>query len=429
MCTNDRCPPPFMNLDDTLIPDTIRQVFVHLGHNKLTTVQMQCWPAVLAGLNILAISPTGSGKTFAYGFGAIPHLMHQIDLQKGLQSGQKSPVGLVLVPTRELAIQVAAALKPIKKLFSIRAVPIYGGQEKEVQLNALEDYGAPHVIVATPGRLLDLVAAKKIRLDKISYFVLDEADRMLNMGFFEQLDAISKQIRPDRQTLLFSATFPGRLRDAAATWVQDAIVIRCSTFDIERASEFSANSKEENQPSVDGVSLQLDSLVPSSSSQMGLETSREADSAYTISRSVKQQVHICAAHKKPRLLIKYLERIRADEKISKVRQPGSVLVFCTKIKTLNFVAEFLKKQGIRCEIIHGQLPQHQRERALNDFKAGKANVLVATDIAARGIHIRKLQYVINYDFPTNLDQYCHRIGRSGRQGEVGTSYSLITRNM
>ena len=141
-------------------------------------------------------------------------------------------------------------------------------------------------------------------------------------------------------------------------------------------------------------------------------------------------MHLCAQHKKPKLLIRYLEKIRKEEKEAKIRQPSSILIFCTKIKTLNFVVDFLRRQNVKgVEIIHGQLPQTSRERALHNFRAGKSSVLCATDVAARGIHINKLRHVINYDFPSNLDQYCHRVGRTGRLGDEGTSYSLITRAM
>ena len=447
------CPAPILSLEDPALPDTISQVIKSLNFNKLTAVQMQCWPAILSGLNVLAIAPTGSGKTYAYGLTLAPHISDQMKSSsaKAAAKIRKDPYALVLVPTRELAIQVASALKPLRKLFSIRSVPVYGGQDREIQLSALFSGGTPHVVVATPGRLLDLVVTKTLSLTSVTYLVLDEADRMLSMGFFDQLDAISNQVRPDRQSLLFSATFPGKLREAAVNWVNDGVIIKCGTFELTDAtlsgiardvegdndnnnhiSNGNENDGSNEANKDDGITSSLmDADVGGNEASHLAATpfSGQKNTALTISSTVKQHVHLCAPHKKPRLLIKYIERVRKEEKEIKVRQPSSILIFCTKIKTLNFVADFLKRQKMKIEIIHGQLPQVSRERALNDFKAGKCNTLLATDVAARGIHIKKLQHVINYDFPTNLDQYCHRVGRTGRQGAEGTSYSLITRNM
>lgn len=361
---SDTCPAPVMSLDDPCLPQAFGQVFSSLGLKTLTAVQMQCWPAILAGLNVLAIAPTGSGKTFAYGLTMAPHIQHQLSLLKGKDVNvfSNAPYGLVLVPTRELAIQVAAALKPLRKLFAIRAVPVYGGQDRETQLHALFSGGTPHIIVATPGRLLDLAATNQIVLSKVTYLVLDEADRMLSMGFFDQLDAISAQVRPDRQSLLFSATFPGKLREASANWVENAVTIRCSTFEItsdyqqiEVANEPSSDRTVQAEACGDGsdgasscdvpVSVAKSSKPPSDAKSS--EPERKSDSLLTISRSVLQHVHLCATHKKPRLLIKHIERIRSKEKELNIRQPGSVLIFCTKIKTLNFVVDFLKRQDVK----------------------------------------------------------------------------------
>ena len=445
------CPAPILSIEDPALPESISQVIRFLNFNKLTAVQMQCWPAILSGLNVLAIAPTGSGKTYAYGLTLATHILDQMSPPlSSVKKVGKDPYALVLVPTRELAIQVASALKPLRKLFSIRSVPIYGGQDKETQLSTLFSGGTPHIVAATPGRLLDLVVTKTLSLTSVTYLVLDEADRMLSMGFFEQLDAISNQVRPDRQSLLFSATFPGKLREAAVNWVKDGVTIKCGTFELtdanlsgvvrdvdeEKGNNDNDNDNDNNTDDVNkdnGATLVVSEACKSehdASTTAGTPSSSgQKNTALTISNTVKQLVHLCAPHKKPRLLIKYIERIRKEEKESKVRQPSSVLVFCTKIKTLNFVADFLKRHKLKVEMIHGQLPQASRERALNDFKAGKCNTLLATDVAARGIHIKKLQHVINYDFPSNLDQYCHRVGRTGRQGAEGTSYSLITRNM
>jgi len=397
----------------------------------------------------LCIAPTGSGKTYGYSLPMIPHISAQLVKMK--HASVPAPIALVLVPTRELALQVSAALKPFKKVCDIRSAPIYGGQDRDIQLQHLTQFGYTHIIIATPGRLLDLVATKQVSLSRVSYLVLDEADRMLSLGFEKQLDLISSQIRPDRQSSLFSATFPGRLREAAERWICNAVVIRVSTMELHdnnrhiiappQEAEEEKNEEEDIVNDSDNdedvcISLSEKNMIDQDSNthqdSVQHKTINKTDremSSITISRSITQHVHVCASHKKPRLLMRFIEKIRGNEKLEHVRQPGSMLIFCTKIKSVKFVVEFLKKQNIPVQELHGQLNQRQREQRLSDFKAGKLSTLCATDVAARGIHIKRLKYVVNYDFPSSLEQYCHRVGRAGRQGEAGETYSLFTRNM
>eukprot|EP00746_Dinoflagellata_sp_MGD_P066058 gnl/MRDRNA2_/MRDRNA2_27428_c0_seq1.p1 gnl/MRDRNA2_/MRDRNA2_27428_c0~~gnl/MRDRNA2_/MRDRNA2_27428_c0_seq1.p1 ORF type:complete len:504 (-),score=156.62 gnl/MRDRNA2_/MRDRNA2_27428_c0_seq1:109-1479(-) len=169
-------------------------------------------------------------------------------------------------------------------------------------------------------------------------------------------------------------------------------------------------------------------VEPSSDRKEGTDNKKsQLPATLAVSKSITQIVHVCAEHKKPRKLIKYIEKIREAERKNGPRQPAPMLIFCSKIKTLRFVAEFLLKQGVKCEMIHSQLVQSRREKALNDFKCGKVPVLVGTDVASRGLHVKRLSYVVNYDFPANLELYCHRIGRTGRQGAKGESFSFLTR--
>ena len=403
------CPPPILNLHDPFLPPAFSKIFHSLGLSKPSPIQMQCWPAVLAGANILALAPTGSGKTLAYGLPLIPHIEHQIKSRRdelkaegetlSLKSKVACPFGLILVPTRELASQVASALKCLKKFCFLRTLAIYGGQDKDLQINELHNGGELHIIVATPGRLLDLMAVKKISLHKVTYLVIDEADRMLTMGFVDQLDAISKQIRSDRQTLLFTATFPGKLREAADNWSVDSVVIRCNTMEIERVKDkdeemgITDGSKIERKKIVNDVidkTVHKDqiNIIKSDTEQVNNKAAENEDLektagvevmerkspesnllSLTISPTVSQIVHVCAAHKKPRLLIRFITNVREQEKIHKMRQPGAMMIFATKIKSVKFVIDFLQRQNIASEPLHGQLPQSQRERALNDFKA------------------------------------------------------------
>ena len=475
------CPPPILDgITSTGLPPSFAEFFKYVSLKTPSVVQKQCWPAALAGLNILGIAPTGSGKTLAYTLPMIPHIQARVAAATGgssrssgsssSNSGRPLPKALVIVPTRELALQVVAAMKPLQKLFAIRAVAIYGGQEREKQIDQLSlgaSSGAGLICVATPGRLLDLIAGRLVVLTDVTYLVIDEADRMLAMGFSDQLTAIASQMRPQRQTLLFSATFPGRLREAATEWCGEACVIRCSTMEVggtdeadppknevdkpekkkakvEHAVVIEKNKKEEEEEEDEdeGQGGEEQREEQKREAEQGGEEETEEDgqtkpqsqshasvSSLTVSDTITQHVHVCVPHKRPRLLIKYILRVREKEKADKVRQLGSMLVFCTRIKTVGFVHGFLKSQDVVAEVLHGQLQQSQREKILMGFKAGKINCLICTDVAARGIHVKNLKYVVNYDFPNNLEQYCHRIGRTGRQGDGGHAYSFFTRNL
>ena len=208
------CPPPVLEIASPYLPKEFPVIFSNLNLTKPSPVQMQCWPTIMCGANVLCIAPTGSGKTLAYSLPMIPHIDVQIKKDPLANPGTPAPLALVLVPTRELAIQVAAVLKALKRCCGIRSLAIYGGQDKDQQLQQLTQFGRTHILVATPGRLLDLIASKHISLHAVTYLVLDEADRMLSLGFEKQLDMIASQIRPDRQSMLFSATFPGKLRES-----------------------------------------------------------------------------------------------------------------------------------------------------------------------------------------------------------------------
>jgi len=236
------------------------------------------------------------------------------------------------------------------------------------------------IVVSTPGRLLDLLETGDISLGRVTMLILDEADKMFQLGFNYQLHKIDQQIRPDRQTLLFSATFPPSIELAAQKWLHN----------------------------------------PTIRIHVGTEVT-------TVNSKITQIIHVCAEHKKPRKLIRFIEKIREEEKSQ--RQKSLILIFANKIVTVKFVEQFLSKNQHRCASLHSEKSQLEREKALTEFKNGKIPVLVATDVAARGLHIPRLPYVINYDFPSNLEQYVHRIGRTGRQDEKGHSYSFFTRNL
>lgn len=248
------------------------------------------------------------------------------------------------------------------------------------------------MLSATPGRLLDLLGLDALTLDSVTFLVLDEADRMLQLGFEEQLDAVAKAVRRDRQCLLFSATFPERLRQAADRWMTfpEKTVIRVAAVDVGSVPQDDVGT---------GTGTLSKSLPEASTGSTG--------STLTVSKNITQMVQVCAEHKKFRKLARFMDKIRQKEKEEGVRQRALVIIFCNKIQTLKSVSGFLRKHKHHCEALHSGIPQAKRENALNMFKAGQMQVLVATDVAARGLHVKHLRYVVNYDFPSNLEQYCN----------------------
>lgn len=343
-----------LNLNETLLAR------LHaLGYTQPTAVQQQAIPVVLAGGDLLAGANTGSGKTAAF---ALP-LLQKLSGQ-GV-SGGNYVSALVLVPTRELAQQVAdsfisygAGLAPKAKVLAV-----YGGVSVNTQMLALR--GGADVLVATPGRLLDLVSSNAIKLSKVQTLVLDEADRMLNLGFDDELKQILALLPKRKQTLLFSATFPEEVRELTTALLE--------------------------QP----VEIQLQDDEPQTISQRVFTVNRERKTA---------------------LLAELI----------KTHAWSQVLVFASAKNSCNRVAQKLAKQGITAEVFHSDKAQGTRTRLLEAFKRAEVTVLIATDIAARGIDIEKLPVVINYELPRSPADYMHRIGRSGRAGEAGEAISLIS---
>lgn len=377
----DLCPPPVVSINDPLLPGTFRSVFEASKFASPTPVQSQCWPAILCGANVLCISVTGSGKTLAYGLPMIPHIKARI-LEKSTvvsNTADVSPFALVLVPTRELAMQVARSFRCFQKIAGISSFAIYGGKDKDESIDELKSGHSCHIIAATPGRLIDLVASGVISLDNVSYLVIDEADRMLQLGFEEQLNCLLSYLRQDRQSHLFSATFPGRLRESCTKWIgSDIVSIRVGELcvpdqrgaDKKNIATEAPNNKESNKG---GSSTEAQSSSTSTPEEHPHATEAVATdnttTSLTLSRNVDQDVHVCVTHKKPRLLIRYIDRVRKEEANQNTRQPGLMLIFCEKIKTLVYISKFLEKNHTACRILHGQMNQAQREQSLNDFRA------------------------------------------------------------
>jgi len=331
-----------------------------LGYEIPTPVQTQAIPLVLSGLDLLGRAQTGTGKTAAFGLPMIDRL----SLRRA-SAGRIRPRGLVLVPTRELAAQVHRALATYAASSPVRVTAIFGGVAMGPQTQALRR--GTDIIVATPGRLIDHLERRTVDLSAIEVLTLDEADRMLDMGFLPALRRVVAALTRDRQTLLFSAT----LSDA---------VVRLST-------EFTQNAAR-----------------------------IDVSAGHVVAPTVKHQVHHVALDRKRDVLAEIL---------TKDGEPQA-LVFCRTKRGANRVGEDLEHRGVRAGVIHGNKSQSARNRALHDFKTGRVRVLVATDLAARGLDIAQLPLVVNFDLPLVADDYVHRVGRTGRAGHHGRAVSLVS---
>ncbi|MBE1275309.1 DEAD/DEAH box helicase [Enterovibrio baiacu] len=334
-----------------------------LEYQQPTPIQAQAIPSALAGRDLIAGANTGSGKTASF---ALPMLQHIFEQQGSMSKGGKGNyvTGLVLVPTRELAKQVADSIKSYSVHFNgaVKTVAVFGGVSANTQMLALR--GGTDVLVATPGRLLDLISSNAIKLDRVKTLVLDEADRMLSLGFTEELSALLALLPKQKQTLLFSATFPEEVTSLAHALL--------------------------NNP----VELQLQSA----------DASTLVQRVFTVNQGEKTAV---LAH------------------LIQQNAWRQALIFVNAKKHCEHLADKLAKRGIKAEVFHGDKGQGSRTRVLDGFKSGEIDVLIATDIAARGLDIEKLPVVINFDLPRSPADYMHRIGRSGRAGEVGLALSLI----
>jgi ATP-dependent RNA helicase DeaD len=334
-------------------------VLTTLGYEEPTPVQREAIPPLLAGRDVLGQAATGTGKTAAF---ALP-LLHLVTPDADPRT---RTVALILVPTRELCMQVAEAVHKYGKALGVIALPIYGGAAMETQLRMLKR--GVDVVVATPGRALDHIRRKTLRLDSVKVVILDEADEMLDMGFAEDLEAILSATPKERQTALFSATLPPRIADIANTHLKNPVRVR-----IDRE------------------------IVPAGSAP------RVRQVAYIVSR----------AHKMATL-----------GRVLDVENPTSAIVFCRTRTEVDELTESLNGRGYRAEALHGGLSQEQRDRVMKKFRANTADLLIATDVAARGLDVQHVSHVVNYDVPSAAEAYVHRIGRTGRAGREGVAITL-----
>ncbi|MDY0395370.1 DEAD/DEAH box helicase [Virgibacillus halophilus] len=337
------------------ISQPIMRALEKMGFEEATPIQSETIPLALQGMDVIGQAQTGTGKTAAFG---IP-ILEKID------SKQRDIQALIVAPTRELAIQVAEEINRLAKFKGIRALPVYGGQHMDRQIRSLKE--RPQIVVATPGRLLDHLRRKTIRVDNVQTAVLDEADEMLNMGFIDDIRDILKSIPEERQTLLFSATMPKEIRDIATHLMKEPkeVKIKAKELTVENIVQYFVEIPEKYK--FDTLSNHLD-----------------------------------------------------------INDPDLAIVFARTKKRVDEVAEGLQVRGFRAEGIHGDLTQGKRMSVLNKFKHGRVDVLVATDVAARGLDISGVTHVYNFDIPQDPESYVHRIGRTGRAGRMGEAISFIT---
>lgn len=341
-----------LKFSDLGISTSILEILKKLNLENPTPIQQKTIPTAINGQDVIGIAQTGTGKTFAYG---IPMLQ-----RIGLNKGQ----GLVIAPTRELAAQVEESLKKIGQALGLRTALLIGGDSFDRQLFLLRK--KPHVVIATPGRLIDHLKRRTFKLDQVSVLVLDEADMMLDMGFAPQVQEILKQAPIERQTLLFSATMPAAIVKIAATF-------------------------------------------------MKLPVSIEVAPPGTTAAQVDQEIFIINGEERLNHLLKIL-----------AKYTGSVLVFVRTKHGVKNLTERLKSFGHKADEIHSNLSLGRRKTALANFKSRKTRILVATDVAARGLDINGIELVVNYNLPDNTEDYVHRIGRTGRAEHSGKAITFAT---
>ncbi|XP_075718146.1 putative ATP-dependent RNA helicase DDX43 [Rhinoderma darwinii] len=357
-------PNPVCSFEDAFHPfPDVMAALETAGFARPTPIQSQAWPIILRGLDLIGIAQTGTGKTLAY---LLPGFIH-LDLQPIPRHKREGPGMLVLAPTRELALQVKAECSKYRYK-GFESICIYGGGDRKNQINVVTK--GVDIIIATPGRLNDLQMNNFVNLKSVTYLVLDEADRMLDMGFEPQIMKILIDIRPDRQTVMTSATWPEGVRRLSKSYLKDPMMVYVGTLDLAAVN------------------------------------------------TVDQKVLIIAEEEKRAFTLHFIDSLKPKDK---------VIIFVGKKLIADDLASDFSLQGIPVQSLHGNREQCDREQALDDFKKGKVRILIATDLASRGLDVHDITHVFNFDFPRNIEEYVHRVGRTGRAGRTGESITLVSR--
>lgn len=343
------------NFDELGLSHHLIRAIAEMGFEETTPIQALTIPPALQGKDLIGQAQTGTGKTAAFG----------IPLVERISTENEFIQGIVITPTRELAMQVAEEINQIGRFKKIHALPIYGGQDINRQIKALKK--RPQIIVATPGRLMDHMRRRTIRLGNVETVVLDEADEMLNMGFVEDIETILREVPSKRQTLLFSATMPRAIQNLAAQFMDQPQLIK-------------TQAKEITVPLIEQVYLEV--------------------------------------HER--------EKLDVLSRLLDLHSPELSIIFARTKRRVDELAEALMQRGYAAEGIHGDLTQARRDTVMGQFKNGTVEILVATDVAARGLDIDDVSHVFNFDIPQDPEGYVHRIGRTGRAGKSGLAITFVT---
>eukprot|EP01041_Mallomonas_annulata_P000842 gene842-1640_t len=369
------CPPPMSSFDLTPYSVPIRRAFDLAGFTAPTLTQAQCWPIALAGRDVITVAKTGSGKTCGFLLPAFHRLLAQ---SRDLRRGQ--PGILVLAPTRELACQIEEECVRFGRSSNIRSTCAYGGSPKSIQIRKIQ--AGLDVIIATPGRLNDLLEMGVLKLSMVTFLVLDEADRMLDMGFEPQIRSIISKLPTERQSMMFTATWPREVRTLACEFLKNPIEIKFGD----------ANSLNAN-------------------------------------KSIKQIIKVVQDSEKSEMLKTVLKEINVED--GKPETIPKTIIFLSRKYACDGLADELWNLGYSVDALHGDKQQFMRTKIMDQFKRSQIRVLVATDVAARGLDVKDIEVVINYDFPagqSGVEDYVHRIGRTGRAGAEGKAYTFFTRD-
>jgi ATP-dependent RNA helicase DDX5/DBP2 len=356
-------PPPALSFEEANIPAEILR-HVTRQFDAPTPIQSQALPIAMEGTNMVGIGQTGSGKTLAF---LIPALVHILKAQENNRGKEYSgPTALILTPTRELAQQIQDVAIEYRNICNFNLVKCIGGESRYRQLSHYDR--KPNLMIATPGRLNDFLQAREMSVSDVEYAVLDEADRMLDMGFEPQIRSILEQTKSDKQVLMFSATWPEDVKEMAEDFLTDYTFLNIGSI------ELSAN------------------------------------------KNITQEIVFCDKFDKLNTFLDKVESLDCNK----------MLVFAETRKSVHFLERALRKRRVNALGIHGDKSQMQRSAVIQKFKAGHCKIMIATDIAARGLDISGVDYVVNYDFPKDIENYIHRIGRTGRSSSTGTSITLFT---
>jgi ATP-dependent RNA helicase DDX5/DBP2 len=350
-------PKPIRTFDEASVPAFMLEEIMKAGFTEPTSIQSQGWPMALSGRDMVGIAQTGSGKTLSFLVPAVVHIVAQPELKPG-----DGPIALVLAPTRELAMQIQEECQKFGASTGVKSTCIYGGVPKNSQVRDLRK--GVEVVVATPGRMIDMLESGTTNCYRVTYLVLDEADRMLDMGFEPQIRSIVSQVRPDRQTLLWSATWPKEVQALARDFLNPDFI----------------------QVNIGSLDLQANKHITQ------------------IAEVVRDE------HDKNEKMFKFLRE---------TVQSARTLIFVDTKKMADSLCRQLRQSGINALAVHGDKSQQERDWVVNEFKAGKAPIMIATDVASRGLDVKEIAYVINYDMPSDIESYIHRIGRTGRKNQKG----------